>query len=158
MTTYDLEDDFERHTRFTGTLLVEDTTDTDDERKPQWTVTRIYRTDGGRYVVWSEVNYRVRHASTNCRKLPPDDVLTAAKSDTWPCPHCNPNGLPGGYGQASKVKVDVCENPAQLIARLGSINQQTGLRTHSQFSRALLADISDEDEAVAAAWMTQVVK
>lgn len=157
MTTFDLVDDFGRHTRFEGELLVEDTTDTPDRRKPQWTDTEIYRTTGGRYVVWNEVQYRVRHAVKSCRKAVGYSLVPAEDDDTWACPSCNPDGLPGGYGQDSRARVDVCDTPQDLIARMSSINQNTGLRTHSHFSQALLARISDIDEAVRAAWMDQVV-
>lgn len=157
MNNFDLVDDFGRHTRFTGEVLVEDTTDTPDRHKPQWTETTIYRTDGGRYVVWAEAQYRVRHLARTCRKALGYRLVTAEEDDTYNCPVCNPGDLSGGYGQDSKVKVDVCETPAELIARMSSINQNTGLRTHSNYSQALLRQVSDRDEAVREAWMEQVV-
>lgn len=157
MTAYDLVDDFGRHTRFEGELLVEDTTDTEDGHKPQWTDTAIYRTNGGRYIVWSEANYRIRHLTDTCRRAAGYDLVTATADDTWACPTCNPEKLPGGYGHDSRVKLDVCETPNELIARMSTINQQTGLRTHSQYSQALLARVSELDAAVHDAWMNQVV-
>lgn len=157
MASYDLVDDFGRHTKFEGELLVEETTDTVDLSKPQWTDTEIYRTEGGRYVVWSEVQYRVRHHSKWCRRAQGYELKDAGDGDTWACPTCNREKTSGGYGQESRVKLDVCETPEELVARLSSINSQTGLRIHSQFSQALLAQISEKDEAVRDLWMEQVV-
>lgn len=157
MDTFDLVDDFGRHTRFTGEVLVEESTDTADHHKPQWTETTIYRTDGGRYVVWAEVQYRVRHTTRNCRKALGYRLVTADPDDTFNCRECNPGDLPGGWGQDSKVKIDVCDTPADLIARMSSINQNTGLRTHSTYSQALLARVSEVDDSVRETWMEQVV-
>lgn len=157
MTVHDLVDDFGQHTKFEGELLVDDTTDTAERRKPQWTDTEIYRTEGGRYVVWQETSYRVRHRSRNCARASGYELVEADEEDTWACPGCNSEGNPGGYGQRSRVKVDVCETPQELIMRMSSINQNTGLRTHSNFSRSMLARVSEVDEALREAWMEQVV-
>lgn len=155
---YELLDDFGRKTKFEGFLLVDDTTDTEDRRKPQWTDTEVYKTTGGKYVVWSDVQYRVRHLSRNCHKTQGYDIVPAEESDSWACPACNPDKiLDGGYGQQDRVTVDVCNTPTELIMRFSSINQQTGLRTHSNFSKALLAQISEVDDDVREAWMEQVV-
>jgi hypothetical protein len=158
MNTYDLVDDFGRHTKFDGELLVDDTTDTEARRKPQWTDTEIYRTEGGRYIVWSETHYRIRHLTESCRRASGYDLVVARPGDTWACPHCNPDDVPGGYGHESRVKVDVCQDPAELIAAMSSVNQKTGLRSHSQYSQALLARVSDADADVRASWMEQVVR
>lgn len=157
MTAYDLPDDFGRHTRFEGTLLVEDTTDTDDRRKPQWTETEIYKTNGGRYVVWSEVLYRIRHQYRDCRRAQGYDLVPASADDTWACPTCNPDALDGGYAHESRTKIDICDTVEALINRLATPNNQTGLRSHSHFSQALLARISEADDAVRDVWMEQVV-
>jgi len=157
MQAYDLVDDFGQHTKFEGELLIDDTTDTAERRKPQFTDTEIYRTAGGRYVVWQETLYRVRHLSCTCPRASGYDLVPADEDDTWPCPSCNPDGRPGGYGQRSRIKVDICETPQELIMRLSTINQMTNLRTHSTFSRALLARVSEVDAPLREAWMEQVV-
>lgn len=153
---YELEDDFGRVTKFDGDLLVSETTDTEDHRKPQWTDTDVYRTAGGQYVIWSNSQYRIRHLA-RCRKTAGYDLIPAEDSDTFPCPVCNPDNLPGGYGQLDRVKVEVCKTPEDLINWLSSINNNNGVRTHSQYSQALLAKISDVDDAMHSAWMEQVV-
>lgn len=157
MEPFDLVDDFGRHIRFNGEILVEDSTDSPEHRKPQWTDTTIYRTEAGRYIVLAESNYRIRHQTPTCRRANGYELVSADESDTWACPTCNPDDVPGGYGQDTRMKVDVCDTPAELIARMSTINQQTGLRTHSHYAQSLLARVSELDTAVRDAWMVQEV-
>lgn len=151
MTLYALLDDFGRRINFEGEVLAEDTTD--DGRKPQWTHITVYRTEGARYVVWRDFGYRVRHRDLDCKRIGEHEPVRADEGDTFACPACNPHRLPGGWGQADRTKMDVYDTPEQLIAGLATLNQQTGHSHHSQFSQALLADVSERDRAVAAVWM-----
>lgn len=51
-------------------------------------------------------------------------------------------------------KVGVYTTAMELINSFAVVNHQTQQRNHSRFARAVLADISENDAAVSAEWMT----
>lgn len=146
-----LTDDYGRSHMFTGELLVSDTTDTDDERKPQWVEIDVWRTEGGSYVVQVATHYRVRHTSVNCSRADGYELAPADSDDTYACPGCNKGDHPGGWGQLSRINVDAYRTPAELIESFKQNGQ------HTNFGRAILAEISNLDDAVDAAWNTVVI-
>lgn len=153
MNDYTLEDDFGRRTVFTGELLVDEHTDTSDRRKPQWVEVRVWRTEGGSFVVQRTTQYRVRHALEDCPRADGYELVPATPDDSYLCSGCNRGGSADepGYAQASRITVDAYHSPQSLINSF----QQDG--RYSNLARAILADLSDEDERVDAAWNTVVV-
>lgn len=147
-------DSYGRRTVFRGELLVSDTTDTDDGRKPQWLDIDIWRTEGGSYVVKKAVQYRVAHDRENCARLDGYTLRTASLDDTFACPTCSSGGVPaiGGWAQEARVTVDVYREPEQLIESLKVDGKWTRL------SRTLLADLSEQDDAIDRLWNTVVVE
>lgn len=146
-----LIDDFGRRTVFTGERLVSEHTDTSDERKPQWVEIDVWRTEGGSYIVRTATCYRIRHSSDQCAKAEGYELEPATVDDTYPCPACNKADTPGGLGQLPRTTVEAYRTPQELIESF----KQNG--SHTNFGRAILAEISDIDDAVDAAWNTVVV-
>jgi hypothetical protein len=145
-------DSYGRRTKFKGELLVEDTTDTDDRRKPQWLDIDIWRTEGGSFVVQKVVNYRIVHALSDCARLAGYEVRSATADDTFACPSCNPEGRTHGQlAQQPRVTVDVYKLPEELIDSLRVEGKYTRL------SRTLLADLSEQDDRIDRLWNTVVV-
>lgn len=152
MNDFTLEDDFGRRTVFTGVQLIDEHTDTSDGRKPQWLEIGVWRTEGGSFVVQRTTCYRIRHARENCPRAEGYDLVEATKEDTYLCPLCNKNGeLEGGYAQAARVSVNAYHSPQELIDSFRLDGR------YSNLARAILADLSEQDEAVDAAWNTVVV-
>lgn len=150
---YSLEDDYGRRTVFTGELLVDEHTDTPDSRKPQWVRVRVWRTEGGAFVVERTTSFRIRHARRNCARAGGYELFDAEAEDTFLCTECNKNGAPvGGYAQGDRVTVDVCHTPQDLIANFKADGER-----FSNLSRAVLADISNQDSRVDEVWNTVVV-
>lgn len=151
--THTLEDDFGRRTIFTGELLVEETSDTSDGRKPQWLEVDVWRTEGGSYVVRRTTRYRVRHSHSRCPRAEGYDLDDATPEDTYLCPNCNKNGvLSGGLRQLPRITVDAYRTPQELIE---SFKQPGG--GYSNLARAILAEVSDQDDEVHEAWNIVVV-
>ena len=152
-TEFTATDSYGRRTVFKGELLVSDTTDTDDRRKPQWLDIDIWRTEGGSYVVKKAVHYRVLHARENCSRLDGYETRQPGADDTHLCRTCNPDGhrVARGWAQEPRVTVDVYRLPEELIESLKVDGKYTRL------SRVLLADLSELDDAIDARWNTVVV-
>ena len=146
-------DSYGRRTVFRGELLVSDTTDTEDGRKPQWLDIDIWRTEGGSYVVKKAVHYRVVHLSERCPRLEGYEIRDPAADDTHVCRTCNPDErvMFGGYAQAARVTVDVYAAPEHLIDSLKVDGKYTRL------SRTLLSDLSKQDGRIDRLWNTVVV-
>lgn len=147
-------DSYGRRTVFRGELLVSDTTDTEDGRKPQWLDIDIWRTEGGSYVVKKAVHYRLLHARQDCSRLDGYSTRRPGPDDTHLCRTCNPQGLAvsTGWAQAERVTVDVYRLPEELIASLRVEGKYTRL------SRTLLADLSELDDRIDRLWNTVVVE
>jgi hypothetical protein len=145
-------DSYGRRTVFKGELLVADTTDTEDGRKPQWLDIDIWRTEGGSYVVKKAVQYRVVHRLSTCSRLDGYETRPAGPGDTFHCVTCNPEGRSTGLGQESRVTVDVYRTPEELIESLKVDGKWTRL------SRTLLADLCEQDDRIDALWNTVVVE
>lgn len=143
-------DSYGRRTVFKGELLVSDTTDTEDGRKPQWLDIDIWRTEGGSYVVKKAVQYRLVHNRQDCTRLDGYETRQPGAEDTHPCRTCNPEGRPvaTGWAQKSRVTVDVYRAPEELIESLKVDGKWTRL------SRALLADMSEQDDRIDRLWNT----
>jgi hypothetical protein len=158
MKKYDLTDKYGRLTLFTGELLVQDSTSHSPD-KPTWTETSIYRTAGGAYVLDTWNRSRYFHASRNCSRLRDRTVEPVTQTDTWVCNKCVPenHSLRGGYREADRHSVTVCDGPEELIVALSTVDQRTGLPTHGSFSQKLLRDVSMVDEKVASTWMIRDV-
>ena len=151
-----VSDSYGRKTVFNGELLIEDTTDDSEGRKPQWLDIDVWRTEAGAFVVQRAINYRVVHIREACPKLEGYDTRPLEADDTVLCKVCNPEGQVGGttslrWAQASRVTVDVYREPQELIESLKVKGEYTRL------SRSLLADLSDQDERIEALWNTVVV-
>ena len=146
-----LIDDYGRRHVFKGERLTFEHTDTSDGRKPQWVEIGVWRTEGGNYVAQTVTCYRVRHVSEDCSRAEGYDLVEAGIQDTYPCKTCNKEDLPGGLSQASRITVEAYRTPQDLIQSFEQDGRQTNL------SRAILADVSELDPAVDAAWNTVVV-
>lgn len=144
-TDFTVTDGFGRRVVFRGENLISDTTDTDDRRKPQWLDIDVWRTEAGSFVVKRAVRHRVVHRRENCPRLDGYDVVPS--SGSYPCAVCNPGGEPG-WGQAPRITVDVYPAPEELIESLKVDGKFTRL------SRAILADLSEQDARVDALWNT----
>lgn len=146
-------DSFGRRTVFRGELLVSDTTDTEDGRKPQWLDIDIWRTEAGAFVVQKAIHYRVVHATQSCSRLDGYETRRPTGEDTYACRTCNPEGIPvaAGWAQGSRVTVDVYRAPEHLIESLKVDGKWTRL------SRVLLADLAEQDERIDRLWNTVVV-
>lgn len=153
MEDFTATDSYGRKTVFRGELLVADTTDTEDGRKPQWVDIDIWRTEGGSYVVKKEVRYRLVHARENCSRLDGYTTRAPGDDDTHPCRTCNPEGriVRPGWAQESRETVDVYRTPEELINSLRVEGK------HTRLSRTLLADLSELDDRIDAIWNTVVV-
>lgn len=151
-----LTDEYGKRTRFRGTRLVSETTDTETGEKPQWAEFDVWKTQAGSFVIHRITNYRVRHLSDRCRRLGANLLpRTPTETDTSPCPACNPNNViePGrGYGVEPRSAVDVAKNPSELIRMLASSDG-----SYSGLARTILAEISEQDSAVADLWMEEVI-
>lgn len=151
-----LEDEYGKRTRFRGTRLVGETTDTETGEKPQWAEIEVWRTEAGAYVVQRTTHYRLRHLSDTCPRLGANLLpRRPTETDTFPCPRCNTRNTiePGkGYGVAPRSAVDIARIPADLIRLLANNDG-----TYSGFTRSVLAEISEQDQAVADLWMEEVV-
>lgn len=148
-----LLDEYGQATNFNGEKLLSDTTD--DGRKRSFVDMTIYRTHAGAYIVHRVIRYRIRHLSDRCSNLG-DNLMPrdATDDDTVPCGRCNPNRVEdGGFGVEDRSQVLIATTPARLAEVLADHN--TGV--HSGFSRAMLADLSDIDPAIAAVWMEVTV-
>lgn len=144
-------DDFGRRTVFTGEPLVSETSDSTFGDKPQWLEVDVWRTQAGNFVVRRTTRYRVRHRHDECARADGYDLTPATESDTYACPYCNRGDAPGGFGQAPRISVDTYTEPESLI--LGFQNEGR----YSNLARAILAELSEQDERVNAAWNTVVV-
>lgn len=152
MKDFTLVDDFGRRTVFTGEPMINEHTDTSDGRKPQWIEISVWRTEGGSYVVQRTTRYRIRHSRDTCSRADGYELVEPGEGDTYLCPSCNKNGkLEGGHAQAPRITVDAYHTPADLIESF----QQDGRYSH--LARFILADLSEQDDAVDAAWNTVVV-
>lgn len=152
MQEHTLTDDFGRRTVFTGERLVEETTDSTVNLKPQWLEMDVWRTQLGNFVVRRTTRYRIRHTFMNCPKADGYDLVPATADDTYACSECNRmDAHQGGYAQSPRSTVDVYNTPQDLI--LGFQNDGK----FSNLSRAVLADLSEQDDRVDAAWNTVVV-
>lgn len=178
MTEITLLDGFGRRTTFKGKRLVSESTDTPEGRKPQYTEFTVWKTEAGQYVVLREVRYRIRHLDFECKRAADTNVVMRSprSSDTFPCPACNSKyvveGLDSrgnqirrsiadhneGWGQTHRTNLAVYKTPELLIEGLALVNPHTGAKTHSELSQAILADISEQDPAVASQWMSQVIR
>lgn len=142
-------DEYGRRTKFRGNKLVFESTDSASGHKPQWVEIGIWRTEAGNYVVQRSTHYRVRHLNDRCPRADGYDLVDPTEIDTYPCPVCNKIGmLESGKGRAqmSRVAVDSYEDPRTLIASLRVDNR------YSNLSRAILADLAEQDERIASLW------
>jgi hypothetical protein len=148
------EDEFGKRTKFRGTLLASTTTDAED--RPQWAEMEVWKTEAGAYVVHRKTSYRYRHLSDACPRFGLNILpRQATELDTFPCPRCNRREIiePGrGYGQEDRSAVDIARTPVDLIRMLANRDG-----TYSNFVRATLADICEQDDKVAELWLEEVV-
>lgn len=148
-----LEDEYGRRTKFSGTKLISESTDTSDREKPQWAEIEVWSTEGGAYVVTRATHYRTFHLASNCSKL--GIAVPSQPKDIIPCKRCNRIGLveSGRYfGNMSRRNVDVIDTPGELIEHL----KVEG--THTGFAKAILADLSEQDDRIKDLWMLRTVQ
>lgn len=154
MQHYALADEFGRTTVFTGEKLVSETTDIG--YKPKWLEVDVYRTEAGNWVVQRANRFRIRHVHNRCSRADGYALAPARSTDTYPCRECAADAplVTGhvGFAQLPRISVDSYSSVEALIA---SFRAQDGV--YSGLSRAVLADLSDQDERVDAAWNTVVV-
>lgn len=152
MRPFELSDDFGRRTTFTGTKLAGESTDTASGSKPQWQDVDVYRTQAGKYVVSRTTHYRIRHTSDRCSRAEGYELIDATVLDTYPCASCNTaRSMEGGVAQADRINVIAYDTPAELIKSFEADGK------YSNLARTILADVSEQDDAVDAAWNTVVV-
>lgn len=145
-------DDFGRRHRFTGEKLVSESTDSIDNDKPQWLDVNVWRTAAGSFVVERVTHYRIRHTSDRCSRADGYELIPATVLDTYPCPKCNKDGvMEGGCAQADRITVEAYTTPQELI---DSFKVQG---KYNLLARAVLADVSEQDERVDALWNEVVV-
>lgn len=149
---FTLEDDFGRRTMFTGVQLIDEHTDTSSGNKPQWLEIGVWRTEGGSYVVRRTTRYRIRHDRDTCPRAEGYDLVEPTEDDTYLCPTCNKGGtLEGGYAQADRISVEAHHHPQDLIDSFRLDGKYNNL------ARAILADLSEQDERIDECWSTVVV-
>lgn len=149
MRDYTLVDDFGRRTQFRGEKLVSESTDTLAGNKPQWLDVTVWRTEAGNFVVERKTHYRIRHTRETCPRADGYELIDPTSLDTYPCPTCNKIGLmDGGVGQASRITVEAYQGAAEFIDSF----QQDGKYTN--LSRAILADVAEQDDLVDEIWNT----
>lgn len=147
-----LEDDFGRRTLFKGEQLIDEHTDTSDGRKPQWVEVKVWRTEGGSYVVQRITCYRILHSRRDCSRAEGYELTKPTPDDTYLCPTCNKGGVVGeGYALADRITVEAHRSPQELIASFEIDGR------YSNLARAILADLSEQDEQIDALWNTVVV-
>jgi hypothetical protein len=147
MSTFSVEDSFGRSTNFKGSLLADETTDNDNERKPQWSDVEVWVTEAGNFVVRRTSNYRIRHNHVGCTRAEGFTLIEADESDTYLCPTC---GADGNSLHAQEARVSV-QHYLDLKSFVESF-QQDG--RYSQFARTVLSNISDQNDAVNNFWNT----
>lgn len=144
-------DDYGRETKFAGENLVGESTDTAAGSKPQWLNISVWRTKAGSFVVERATNYRIRHTSDRCPRAEGYALIPATILDTYTCQTCNKYDSADALAQARRISVDVYHTPEELITSF-----QTGGR-YNNLARSVLAEISDQDERIGAAWNTVTV-
>jgi hypothetical protein len=149
----ELIDSFGRKTVFNGTLLVEENTDTDDRRKPHWLEIQIWRTEKGSFVVLRTIHYRIFHAVSSCSRADGFTLVEAGADDNYYCSSCARNSGPTdcGYAQEERISVDVYSSPQKLIESFLVDGR------YNYLARSVLAELSEKDKAVNAAWNVVVV-
>ncbi len=152
MRDFVVTDDFGRRTQFSGEKLVNETTDDIEGTKRQWVDVTVWRTQAGNFVVQRTTHYRIRHLRDTCPKADGYELIPPTHLDTYLCPRCNKGGsLQGGYAQASRISVDVYTTVQELVDSFKVDGKYNNL------ARLVLADLSEQDERVDAAWNTVVV-
>lgn len=152
MREYVVTDDFGRRHRFAGEKLVGETTDSIDHDKPQWLDVNVWRTAAGNFIVERVTHYRIRHTSDRCSRADGYEIIPATVLDTYPCPKCNKNAvMESGCAQADRIAVESYITPQELI---GSFKIQG---KYNLLARAVLADVSEQDERVDEAWNTVTI-
>lgn len=153
MKEHQVTDEYGRRTVFKGEKLASESTDSSDGSKPHWQDVDVWRTEAGSYVIRQTTHYRVRHTSDRCSRAEGYEIIPSTSLDTYPCPSCNKAGaiLQDGCAQADRIKVAVYEKPEDMIESL-----KFGGR-YSNLARTILADISEQDDAVDRLWNTVVV-
>lgn len=147
-----LVDDFGRRTVFTGEKLVEESTDNIHSVKPHWLEVDVWRTQAGSFVVQRRTRYRIRHLFDECPKAEGYELSPATEADTYLCPTCNQTKETQlGWSQDDRVNVDVYRTPQDLIIGFQSDGR------FSNLSRAILADIAEQDARVDEVWNTVIV-
>lgn len=146
--TTTLTDDFGRKTIFTGAQLVDETTDTEDESKPQWLEVTVWRTEAGNFVVRRATHYRIIHASRNCSRAEGYVLVEAGDDDTYNCKTCNAHGdmYTEGFAQAPRISVDVYTTPSELTESFRTDGRYTN------FSRSLLSELAKQDAGIDDVW------
>ena len=144
--TTTLTDSFGRTTIFTGTELVNESSD--NPRKPSWLEVIVWRTEGNSYVALRTTQYRVTHATETCSRAEGYTLVEAGVEDTFNCPACNKNAKPDdpGFAQEDRVQVDSYRTAQALI---DSFQTDGG---YTNFSRSILAQLAKQDEGVDRAW------
>lgn len=145
----EVTDEFGRVVRWpSGTHLVSESTEADGAK--QWTEADVWRTAGGSYVMRMRVIFRILHIDENCRRFGSNHIPRKATPADWsPCPDCDPRRTgTGKFGVTERCSVDVAESAADFIHMM---KDQNGVI--SNFRRYLLAEISEQDEAVRDLWM-----
>lgn len=151
MKDYTVEDDFGRRTVFVGEHLIDrETTDNTEGTKPQWLEVDVWRTAAGKFVVRRVTKYRINHATDGCPRADGYALSPSRDSDTYLCPSCKGDPVEG-WRQDDRITVDAYDTPQDLI--LGFANEGR----YNNLARAILADISEQDERVDAVWNTVVV-
>lgn len=146
ITNHVLTDDFGRQTVFKGTQLVDDHTDTEEGRKPQWLEVTIWRTEAGNFVVRRSTCYRIVHATENCSRADGYVLVPATEEDTYACTTCNKHGALSGFGQAPRISVEVYTSPEELIDSFRSEGR------YSHLARSILSELAALDEGIDKAW------
>lgn len=142
-------DDFGRRTTFAGEKLISESTDTSDNRKPQWVEVVVWRTKGESFVVQRTTHYRIRHTRDTCTRAEGYDLIDPTHLDTYPCPTCNTaKTLEGGCSQSSRISVEVYYTPEEIISSFRVDGRYNNL------SKTILADLSEQDNRVDDAWNT----
>lgn len=150
-----LVDEYSKRTKFRGTLLARESTE--EPQKPQWGEISVWKTVGNQYVLERKTIYRYWHMSDSCTRIGPNQIpRRATGADTYACKSCTRRGiveLGRGFGIEDRVAVDVAPNALSLIRLMANTDGH-----HSGLAKEVLANVSEQDEDVAALWMEVTVE
>lgn len=145
--TFVLKDALQRNREFTGVHIAAASTETPDY--PRWTTMDLYRTDDGRYILYTvghSVVYHLINSPCNSGTYTEADRLP---EDAEPCPRCAAPAHPDGPVNLENplIKLVACADADGVRTALTHTDRKTGTVAVSHVAQRLLMDAARKDPA-----------